>query len=78
MPASLSAGYDGDAWSHGNWFCGFWVGLLAAAHLRTGDDRFLALARERMTLVAPRAEDPNTHDIGFVFYSSAKVLHQWR
>ena len=28
MPASRSAGYDGDAWSHGNWFCGFWVGLL--------------------------------------------------
>ena len=27
-----------------------------------------------MTLVAPRADDPNTHDIGFVFYSSAKVL----
>jgi unsaturated chondroitin disaccharide hydrolase len=72
--ASLSAGYQGVNWSHGNWFCGFWVGLLTAAYLRTGDDRFLSYARERMTLVAPRADDPNTHDIGFVFYSSAKVL----
>lgn len=28
-------------------------------------------ARERMRLVAQRAEDPNTHDIGFIFDSSA-------
>ena len=75
MPASLSAGYSGDAWSHGNWFCGFWVGLLTATHLHTGEDRFLALARERMRLVAPRCEDPNTHDIGFIFWSSAVRAH---
>ena len=31
MPASRSAGYAGDAWSHGNWFCGFWIGLHLAA-----------------------------------------------
>ncbi len=75
MPASLSAGYSGGSWSHGNWFCGFWVGLLIAAHLHTGEDRFLALARERMRLVAPRCEDPNTHDIGFIFWSSAVPAH---
>ena len=75
MPASRSAGYDGDAWSHGNWFCGFWVGLLLASHLHTGEDRFLALARERMRLIAPRCEDPNTHDIGFIFCSSAIPAH---
>lgn len=75
MPASLSAGYAGGAWSHGNWFCGFWIGLLLAAYLRSGEDRFLAWARERMRLVAPRAEDPNTHDIGFIFTSSALPLH---
>jgi unsaturated chondroitin disaccharide hydrolase len=71
MPASLSAGYTGDAWSHGNWFCGFWVGLLLAAYLWSEDKRFLIWARERMHLVAPRCEDGNTHDIGFIFYSSA-------
>ncbi len=76
LPASLSAGYDaGGAWSHGNWFCGFWVGLLLAAHLWTGERRYLDWAAERMQLVAPRAEDPNTHDIGFIFCGSAIPLH---
>ncbi|AOB33927.1 glycosyl hydrolase [Bordetella sp. H567] len=71
MPASLSAGYSGDTWSHGNWFCGFWVGVLLASHLHTARQDFLTWACERMRLVAQRAEDPNTHDIGFIFYSSA-------
>jgi unsaturated chondroitin disaccharide hydrolase len=74
MPASVSAGYSGDAWSHGNWFCGFWVGLLLAAHLDTGEERYLVWAKERMQLVAPRADDPNTHDIGFIFWGSAIPL----
>jgi unsaturated chondroitin disaccharide hydrolase len=74
MPASRSAGYAGDAWSHGNWFCGFWVGLHLAAHLWTGDERHLDVAKERMVLVAPRADDPNTHDIGFIFWASAIPL----
>lgn len=71
MLASCSAGYAGDRWSHGNWFCGFWVGLLFAAYLHTGDRKLRDLAEERMRLVAPRADDPNTHDIGFIFQSSA-------
>jgi len=70
-PASISAGYTGEAWSHGNWLCGFWVGLLLAAYRRTDDKRYLTWARERMRLVAQRADDPNTHDIGFIFGSSA-------
>jgi unsaturated chondroitin disaccharide hydrolase len=71
LPASLSAGYTGSAWSHGNWLCGFWVGLLFASYLRTNDPKFLVWARERMRLVEQRADDPNTHDIGFIFDSSA-------
>lgn len=71
LPASLSAGYQGQAWSHGNWFCGFWVGLLCASYLRTNDKKYLGWMRERMQLVAQRADDPNTHDIGFIFDSSA-------
>lgn len=70
-PASWSAGYAGKAWSHGHWTCGYWVGLLLAAHLRSGERRFLDWARERMRLVAQRADDPNTHDIGFIFDGSA-------
>lgn len=69
--ASQSAGYDGENWSHGNWFCGFWVGLLLISHLHTGDRKAMQLARERMRLVSVRADDPNTHDIGFIFLSSA-------
>ncbi len=75
LPASLSAGYQGAAWSHGNWFCGFWVGLMFAAHLHTGEERYRRIAKERLRLVAIRADDGNTHDIGFIFYSSAKVAH---
>lgn len=75
LPASLSAGYSGEAWSHGNWLCGFWVGLLCASYLRTEDKKYLGWARERMRLVAQRAEDPNTHDIGFIFDSSAIAAH---
>lgn len=71
LPASVSAGYSGAAWSHGNWLCGFWVGLLLVSYLRTDDKRYLMWARERMRLVAQRADDPNTHDIGFIFDSSA-------
>ena len=71
LPASLSAGYTGESWSHGTWLCGCWVGLLFASYLQTKDETYLVWARERMRLVAQRAEDPNTHDIGFIFDSSA-------
>lgn len=71
LPASVSAGYQGVNWSHGNWFCGFWVGLLLASYLRTGEPKYLSLAHERLLLIAPRAGDGNTHDIGFIFYPSA-------
>lgn len=75
LPATLSAGYQSDGtWSHGNWFSGFWVGLLVAAHLHTGDQRLMDWARARMALVALRADDRNTHDIGFIFQSSAVAL----
>lgn len=74
LPASNSAGYTGEKWSHGNWFCGFWVGLLLMAHLRSGDAQVLETAEERMRLVAQRAADGNTHDIGFIFLSSAMPL----
>jgi len=76
MSAGVSAGYDGEAWSHGNWFCGFWVGMLLAGYLHTGDEAYLRLARDRMVLVAERAGDGNTHDIGFIFLSSAVPLHR--
>ena len=71
LPASLSTGYSGENWDHGNWFCGFWVGLQLASYLWTGDERHLNWARARMEQVRTRADDGNTHDIGFIFESSA-------
>jgi unsaturated chondroitin disaccharide hydrolase len=75
MPAMLSAGYSSSGWSHGNWFSGFWVGLLATGYLHTGEKAYLYAARERFQDFAARCEDRNTHDIGFMFWSSAVPLH---
>lgn len=75
MSAGRSAGYEAGGWTHGNWFCGFWVGLLLAAYLKSGDAAVLETARQRMQLVAQRKDDPNTHDIGFIFLSSALPAH---
>lgn len=69
-PADVFAGWDGDRWSHGNWTCGFWPGLLWLAWHRTRDPRFERWARRAGTLVEPRASDGNTHDLGFLFYPS--------
>ena len=63
MSVSVSAGYSGENWSHGNWFCGFWVGMLLTGYLHTGDEKYLKLAADRMTLVEERANDGNTHDL---------------
>lgn len=71
MSVSISAGYTGENWSHGNWFCGFWVGMLLTGYLHTGEETYLKLASDRMVLVEERANDGNTHDIGFIFLSSA-------
>lgn len=69
-PATVYAGWDGDQWSHGNWTCGFWVGLNWLAYAHTGQPRFRSWANEFGERVAPRAHDSNTHDIAFVFYPS--------
>ena len=76
MSVSVSAGYNGENWSHGNWFCGFWVGLLLTSYLHTGNEKYLKLAADRMVLVEERASDGNTHDIGFIFLSSAMPFYR--
>src|SRR5262245_24452407 len=64
MPAFRTETYTGEG-SFGNWFCGFWVGMLLAAFLHSGREHFLNAARTRMQLIVPHADDRNTHDIGF-------------
>ncbi len=63
-PASQTEGYTGEG-SFGNWFCGFWIGMLLAAFLRSGRRRFLDTAMSRMRSVVPHSDGRNTHDIGF-------------
>ena len=70
MPALNTRAYTGEG-SFGNWFCGFWVGMLLASFLRSGRERFLEAARKRMHLMVPHADDRNTHDIGFNLCTSA-------
>ena len=76
MSVGVSAGYSGQDWSHGNWFCGFWVGLLLTSYLHTGKEEYLKLAHDRMVLVEERTRDGNTHDIGFIFLSSAMPFYR--
>ena len=76
MRASVYASYSSNGWSHGNWFCGFWIGLLLIGYLHTRKKEFLESALDRLLLVSPRANDPNTHDIGFIFWPSAIPFHR--
>lgn len=63
-PASQTEAYTGEG-SFGNWFCGFWIGMLLAAFLRSGRQHFLDIALLRMRSIVPHSDDRNTHDIGF-------------
>jgi unsaturated chondroitin disaccharide hydrolase len=75
LPTLQSAGYSTSGWSHGNWFSGFWVGLLLAGYLHTGQKTYKERARKRFQEMASRAHDRNTHDIGFMFWSSGVPLY---
>jgi unsaturated chondroitin disaccharide hydrolase len=63
-PASQTEGYTGEG-SFGNWFCGFWIGMLLAAFLHSGRQHFLDAAMSRIRSIVPHSDDRNTHDIGF-------------
>jgi len=63
-PSSQTEGYTGEG-SFGNWFCGFWIGKLLAAFLRSGRRHFLRTAISRVHSMVPHSDDRNTHDIGF-------------
>lgn len=67
--------WQAGTYEHGNWTAGFWFGNLWLAALGTGDARYADLARERLPLLAPRADDTTTHDLGFLFYPSFVLGH---
>jgi unsaturated chondroitin disaccharide hydrolase len=58
-------------WQNGSWTGGFVAGQLWLAAGRVGDERLAAEARAVTDLLAPRASDATTHDLGFLFWPSA-------
>src|SRR5215470_3082557 len=63
-PALQTQAYTGEG-SFGNWFCGFWIGMLLVAFLRSRRRQFLDTAISRIRSMVPHSDDRNTHDIGF-------------
>jgi len=57
------------------WTGGFVAGQLWLASRMSGDRRFAAEAAAVTELLAPRAAQPNTHDLGFLFWPSAVLGH---
>ncbi len=70
LPADQYAGWAGEEWSHGNWFCGFWIGLLWLAFELSDDNDFREEARRWAERMRFRQDDRNSHDIGFLFIPS--------
>ncbi|RPI24600.1 MAG: glucuronyl hydrolase [Chloroflexota bacterium] len=52
---------------NGGWVGGHWTGLLWLAFSQTGDQTFENGARQWAARLAPRQNDPTTHDLGFLF-----------
>ena len=57
--------------AHVSWTGGFVAGQLWLAACLRGSERLAAEARAVVELLAPRAEDRTTHDLGFLFWPSA-------
>jgi unsaturated chondroitin disaccharide hydrolase len=58
------------------WTGGFVAGQLWLAAALTGRDDFASEAAAVTELLAPRAEQPTTHDLGFLFWPSAVLGHR--
>jgi unsaturated chondroitin disaccharide hydrolase len=61
--------FGADPWAP-TWSGGFLTGLIWALARRTGEEWWLARAREYSRLLEPRKNDGGTHDIGFIFEPS--------
>jgi unsaturated chondroitin disaccharide hydrolase len=61
---------DDGVYEHGNWTAGFWFGVMWLLAMGSGHDEALAVGRERLQRLVPRAEDSTTHDLGFLFFPS--------
>jgi len=76
LDVDARSSWQDDTYEHGNWTAGFWFGSMWLAALGRDHDRgIIDLARERLPLLAPRAYDHTTHDLGFLFYPSHVLGH---
>jgi len=66
----LSRWIEGDVYEHGNWTAGFSVGVTWLKSLGTGARLVDDATQRRLKLLAARANDSTTHDLGFLFYPS--------
>ncbi len=67
LPADRLSSWKDGVYEHGNWTAGFWFGVMWLA-ASAGNDRAAELARTRLPVLASRAADTTTHDLGFLFY----------
>jgi unsaturated chondroitin disaccharide hydrolase len=76
LDVAATSSWQEDNYEHGNWTAGFWFGNMWLAALGRDDARFAETARERLPLLAGRAQDATTHDLGFLFYPSVVLGYQ--
>ncbi len=76
LDVAATSSWQGDTYEHGNWTAGFWFGNMWLAALGADDTRFADAARERLPLLAGRAHDATTHDLGFMFYPAVILGYQ--
>jgi unsaturated chondroitin disaccharide hydrolase len=68
--------WEEGAWRHATWTGGFVAGQLWLASCLRPDGAFVREARAVVALLAPRADDTTTHDLGFLFWPSAVLGHR--
>lgn len=76
LDVDARSSWSGDSYEHGNWTAGFWFGTMWLTALATGDDGPARLATSRLAQLRPRASDPTTHDLGFLFYPSVVLGYE--
>lgn len=60
---------DGNFWTEG-----FWIGLLIEAFIKSEEKKLLDLAEENYEVIKKRCNDVSTHDLGFLFFTTALKL----
>jgi unsaturated chondroitin disaccharide hydrolase len=65
---------EGERWTH--WCEGFYPGIFWLLLKSTGDESWLAPAREYSRRLEPRQHDRKVHDLGFLFFSTS--LREYR